>query len=173
MSSPSQGTARLALNGVNTDVDLGLQTGDSPTFTNLTLSGDLEVQGTTTTIDSTTLDIGDNIVALNGTGAALGGLHINDANGPKSGSLLWDGTNNKWIGGQSGSEVDVAFLKGQGLLSGSGQIATDISGSFVSASNGGMPYASIPAPNPSATKDLSAFGVIEHTCLSRRHAFFG
>ena len=134
LSSPSQGTARLALNGVNTDVDLGLQTGDSPTFVGLTLTGDLEVQGTTTTIDSTTLDIGDNIVALNGTGAALGGLHINDANGPKSGSLLWDGTNNKWIGGQSGSEVDVAFLKGQGLLTGSGQIAADISGSFVAAS---------------------------------------
>ena len=112
-----------------------LVTGASPTFVGLTLTGDLEVQGTTTTINSTTLDIGDNIVALNGTGAALGGLHINDANGPKSGSLLWDGTNNKWIGGQSGSEVDVAFLQGQGLLSGSGQIATDISGSFVSASN--------------------------------------
>jgi hypothetical protein len=112
-----------------------LVTGASPTFVGLTLTGDLEVQGTTTTINSTTVDIGDNIVALNGTGAALGGLHINDANGPKSGSLLWDGTNNKWIGGQSGSEVDVAFLKGQGLLSGSGQIATDISGSFVSASN--------------------------------------
>jgi len=119
LSSPSQGTIRLASNGVNTDVDSGLQTGDSPTFVGLTLTGDLEVQGTTTTIDSTTVDIGDNIVALNGTGAALGGLHINDANGPKSGSLLWDGTNNKWIGGQSGSEVDVAFLKGQGLVSGS------------------------------------------------------
>jgi len=51
LSSPSQGTVRLATNGVNTDVDTGLQTGDSPTFTNLTLTGDLEVQGTTTTID--------------------------------------------------------------------------------------------------------------------------
>ena len=119
LSSPSQGTVRLASNGVNTDVDTGLQTGDSPTFTNLTLTGDLEVQGTTTTIDSTTLDIGDNIIALNGTGAALGGLHVNDANGPASGSLLWDGTNNKWIAGASGSEVTVALLQGQGLVSGS------------------------------------------------------
>ena len=119
LSSPSQGTVRLATNGVNTDVDTGLQAGDSPTFTNLTLTGDLEVQGTTTTIDSTTLDIGDNIIALNGTGAALGGLHVNDANGPASGSLLWDGTNNKWIAGASGSEVTVALLEGQGLVSGS------------------------------------------------------
>jgi len=134
LSSPSQGTIRLASNGVNTDVDSGLQAADSPTFASLTLTGDLTVAGTRTIVNSTQLDIGDNIVALNGTGATLGGLHINDANGPKSGSLLWDGANNKWIGGQSGSEVDVAFLKGQALLSGSAQIAVDISGSFVAAS---------------------------------------
>jgi hypothetical protein len=37
-TSPSQGTVRAAINGVNTDVDTGLQTGDSPSFTGLTLS---------------------------------------------------------------------------------------------------------------------------------------
>lgn len=119
LSSPSQGTVRLATNGVNTDVDTGLQSGDSPTFTNLTLTGDLEVQGTTTTIDSTTLDIGDNIIALNGTGAVLGGLHVNDANGPASGSLLWDGTNNQWIAGASGSEVKILRSTGDNVISGS------------------------------------------------------
>ncbi len=119
LSSPSQGTARLATNGVNTDVDLGLQTNDNVTFASLVLTGDLEVRGTQTTISSSTLDIGDNIIALNGTGAALGGLHVNDANGPASGSILWDGTNNKWIAGASGSEVTVALLEGQGLVSGS------------------------------------------------------
>ena len=119
LSSPSQGTVRLATNGVNTDVDTGLQTGDSPTFTNLTLTGDLEVQGTTTTIDSTTLDIGDNIIALNGTGAVLGGLHVNDANGPASGSILWDGTNNQWIAGASGSEVKILRSTGDNVISGS------------------------------------------------------
>ena len=119
LSSPSQGTVRLATNGVNTDVDTGLQAGDSPTFTNLTLTGDLEVQGTTTTIDSTTLDIGDNIIALNGTGAALGGLHVNDANGPASGSILWDGTANQWIAGASGSEVKILRSDGDDVISGS------------------------------------------------------
>ena len=59
-----------------------LVTGASPTFVGLTLTGNLEVQGTTTTIDSTTVELGDNILAVNGTGAALGGLHVNDANGP-------------------------------------------------------------------------------------------
>jgi hypothetical protein len=38
-SSPSQGTVRISINGVNTDVDTGLQTGDSPTLTGLTVTG--------------------------------------------------------------------------------------------------------------------------------------
>ena len=108
-----------------------LVTGASPTFVGLTLTGNLEVQGTTTTIDSTTIELGDNILAVNGTGAALGGLHVNDANGPLSGSILWDGTNNRWIAGASGSEKIVALLDGQGLISSSAQIGTEISGSFV------------------------------------------
>jgi hypothetical protein len=37
-SSPSQGTVRAQINGVNTDVDTGLQTGDSPTFQGVTLT---------------------------------------------------------------------------------------------------------------------------------------
>ena len=37
-SSPSQGTVRALINGVQTDVDTGLQTGDSPQFTNLNVS---------------------------------------------------------------------------------------------------------------------------------------
>ena len=37
-SSPLQGTVRATINGSNTDVDTGLQSGDSPTFTGLTLS---------------------------------------------------------------------------------------------------------------------------------------
>jgi len=48
LSSPSQGTVRLATNGVNTDVDTGLQSGDSPTFTGGTITGDLSVGGTLT-----------------------------------------------------------------------------------------------------------------------------
>ena len=116
-------------------IDQGLATSDSPTFVGLTLTGNLEVQGTTTTIDSTTIDLGDNILAVNGTGAALGGLHVNDANGPASGSILWNGSTNQWVAGASGSETKL-FVKGgnDGLLSGSAQIAANISGSFTAVS---------------------------------------
>ena len=48
LSSPAQGTIRLATNGVNTDVDSGLQAGDSPTFAGGTVTGNLTVGGTLT-----------------------------------------------------------------------------------------------------------------------------
>ena len=48
LSSPAQGTLRLATNGVNTDVDSGLQAADSPTFAAGTITGDLSVGGTLT-----------------------------------------------------------------------------------------------------------------------------
>ena len=55
MSSPSQGTIRLATNGVNTDVDSGLQTADNPTFAGGTL-GNVQVGITADgTIDTTYL----------------------------------------------------------------------------------------------------------------------
>jgi len=44
---------------------LGVGTGDSPTFTNLTLSGNLTVSGSTTTIDTATLTVTDTLIKLN------------------------------------------------------------------------------------------------------------
>ena len=96
---------------------------------NVTVAGNFTVSGTTTNVDSTTIDIGDNIIALNGTGATKGGLAVNDASGPASGSLLWDGTNNYWVAGPTGSEVQIALRDGHGILSSSAQIAANVSGS--------------------------------------------
>ena len=114
-------------------INQGLATSDNVTFANTTVTGNLTVSGTTTTVNSETLNIDDNIIALNGNGAALGGIAVND--GPATGSLLWDGDNDKWIAGATGSESAVLTALGYGILSGSTQIAADISGSFVSASN--------------------------------------
>ena len=99
------------------DVKVTLSLPDDVTIGNdLTVVGNLEVQGTTTSVDSTTIVLGDNILALNGSGAALGGLEVHDSNGPASGSLLWDGTNNKWIAGASGSELEIATISGTQTL---------------------------------------------------------
>ena len=105
-------------------VAIGIVT--NPTLSgNVTVTGNFTVQGTTTSVSSTTVNIGDNIIELNGTGAANGGLMIGDVTAPNqvSGSLLWDATNDKWIAGASGSEYDILLAKGQGIVSASGQIA--------------------------------------------------
>jgi len=82
-SSPSQGTVRAIINGVTTDVDTGLQTSDSPEFNNLTVSGDLTVQGTTTTVQTSNLLVEDKFILLNSGSANPdeGGLIIDEGQG--------------------------------------------------------------------------------------------
>lgn len=67
-SSPSQGTVRATINGVNTDVDTGLQTGDSPQFVDVTLTGNIAVNGG----DITTTDTTFNIATTNATTINVG-----------------------------------------------------------------------------------------------------
>ena len=89
LSSPSQGTARLTSNGVAQTVDLGLQQADSPTFAGLAISGDarvdgdLIVQGTTTTLQTTNTAITDKFILLNSGSANPdeGGLVIDEGSG--------------------------------------------------------------------------------------------
>jgi hypothetical protein len=86
------------------DVTLGTSVSSS-----VTIKGNLFVQGTTTTVDSTTISLGDNILELNGTGTANGGLLVRDTTGVSttSGSLLWDTTNDYWKAGKLGSEKEI------------------------------------------------------------------
>jgi hypothetical protein len=88
------------------------------TGSNLTVKGNLLVKGTTTAVNSTTVSIGDNIIELNGSEAAFGGLLIKDSVNPNkiSGSLLWDTTDDKWIGGPLGSELPLVLQSGSGTL---------------------------------------------------------
>jgi hypothetical protein len=72
----------------------------------------LVVSGTQTTVNSTTLAIGDNIIQLNGSGAANGGIVVRDATAASlvSGSLLWNTTTDKWIAGPLGSEIEIDLI---------------------------------------------------------------
>ena len=99
---------------------------------NVIISGDLSVEGTTTTIDSTTLNIGDNTLELNyGGSQTSGGILVKDATGSStvSGSLLWDSTNDYWKLGKLGSESEVIIASNivenlpTGTVSGSSQIS--------------------------------------------------
>jgi hypothetical protein len=91
---------------------------------NVTILGDLNVQGTTTVIETTTLQVEDNIVELNYGGTSTNaGIITRDVTGASttSGSLLWDGTSDIWIAGKLGSEAKI-LTDGMGVISGSGQL---------------------------------------------------
>ena len=86
----------------------------SPTFTGtvnasgLILSGDLTVNGTTTTVNSNTVNIGDSLITLNSdeTYSATQDAGIEIERGTDANvSLIWDETNNRWT---VGSETFVA-----------------------------------------------------------------
>lgn len=102
-SSPSQGTLRATINGANSDVDLGLQSGDSPTFAGLTISndavinGDLTVNGTTTTLNTTNSALQDKFILLNSGSADPdeGGLIV-DAGGGAGAALIYDAGDARW-----------------------------------------------------------------------------
>ena len=90
---------------------------------NVEIAGNLTVKGTTTTVDSTTIQLGDNVIELNGTGASNGGLLVKDVTAPNtvSGSLLWDSTGDFWKAGALGSEHRILTVN-DGVVSGSSQI---------------------------------------------------
>ena len=63
LSSPSQGQALLTTNGVaGSTIDLGLETGDSPQFVGLTLTGDLVVLGTASFQNTQNLLVADRFI---------------------------------------------------------------------------------------------------------------
>jgi len=85
----------------------------------VTISGNLTVAGTQTIVDSTTVQIGDNILELNGSGATNGGIYVADATAPNTdtGSLVWDSTNDYWKAGTKGNEIEILVAGGQGIVS--------------------------------------------------------
>jgi len=91
-----------SLDGRITTIEGGLEF----TGSNVTVKGNLLVKGTETRVNSTTVDISDNIISLNGSGASSAGIEVRDVTSPglQSGSFIWDSTNNRWVGGPKGSE---------------------------------------------------------------------
>jgi len=125
--------------GATVRTSLGLGTGDSPQFTGLTLTGtgsvggdlsiagNLTVNGTTTTVNSTAVEIGDRIIELNTAGAAGdAGLYVQDVNSSNTGSLLWDTSANRWFAGVKGSEVNLVTISSTDTLTNKTLTSPDI-----------------------------------------------
>jgi hypothetical protein len=132
---------------------------------NVTIAGDLIVNGTTTTVNSTTIELGDNIIALNGSGASNGGLLVKDVTNPNkvSGSLLWDSTGDYWKAGALGAEHKILTVN-DGVVSGSSQItlssttgySTFSSSVATSISSSNANISSLSASVASVTGDFSS-----------------
>jgi hypothetical protein len=107
-----------------------LKTAIELTGSNVTIQGDLLVRGTTTSVNSTTIELGDNIIELNGSGASNGGLYVKDVTSPNlaTGSLIWDSTNDYWKAGVKDSEYKVLLATGDNVFTSS--IQTALSGTF-------------------------------------------
>ena len=118
--STADQTAIEIINLLNSDLggdkQIGNQSDDKMTFGgSVTVTGDLQVNGTTTSVNSTTVNIGDNILELNYAGtAADAGILVKDAVGGAgvSGSLLWDASEDYWVAGALGSEARVVVGTG-------------------------------------------------------------
>ena len=79
------------------------------TFSNdIIITGNLTVNGTTTTVNSNTVNIGDNLIVLNsdetGTPSQNAGIEIERGTSTNA-TLIWDEANDIWEAGLSGSEV--------------------------------------------------------------------
>jgi hypothetical protein len=85
--------------------------------TDVTILGNLNVRGTQTIIDSTTINLGDNIIQLNGTFNANGGIYVSDTtSGNTTGSFIWDGVTDSWKAGTIGAEIEVVTLSDSQIL---------------------------------------------------------
>jgi len=97
------GSNYVAESGNTARTSLGVGTGDSPQFTGLTLTGDLTVSGTTTTINSTTLTVDDKNIELGSvsspsdTTADGGGITLKGASDK---TIIWDNANDNWTSNQ-------------------------------------------------------------------------
>jgi len=130
-------------------------TGSLTTTTGLTVGGDFVVNGTTTTIDSTNINIGDNIIVLNGTLTTNGGMYVKDAAGGNTatGSMLWDTTNDRWIAGAKGSELAILRVGGDSVVSSSTQIPALLPTGVVSGSS--QTIANLPTGTVSGSSQIT------------------
>ena len=118
--------------GATARTSMGLGTGDSPQFTGLTLTGDLTVQGTTTTLDTTTVQVEDPVMQINYTGGAAGaqqdgGIHVGRT-GTTDASLIWDHSETAWAAGLAGSEIPLVATTATQTLTNKTLTSPDING---------------------------------------------
>ena len=98
----------------------GIHVNSSLSLADLTLSGNLTVSGTRTYVNTTTLDVGDNIITLNadlGASAPSENAGIEIMRGTSANvQFMWDETNDRWS--TNGQPIAVSSLVAAGAASG-------------------------------------------------------
>ena len=98
----------------------GIHVNSALSLTDLTLSGNLTVSGTRTYVNTTTLDVGDNIITLNadlGAAAPTQNAGIEIMRGTSANvQFMWDETNDRWS--TNGQPIAVSSLVAAGAASG-------------------------------------------------------
>ncbi len=122
------GGTGVTVNSTSGVISIGQSVGtsDAVTFAGVTINGNLTVSGTTTTVNTETIELADNVIVLNSnaTGAPSEDAGIEVERGSATNvSFLWDEANDRWT---LGSEALVA-----GDITSSGTVtATTFVGSF-------------------------------------------
>lgn len=89
----------LNIGGAATTLSIGSASGTTTVNNSLTVSGDLTVEGNTTTLNTATLEVEDNIIVLNrgvtGSPSLNAGLQIERGTSPNA-EILWNETSDLW-----------------------------------------------------------------------------
>jgi len=96
----------LNIGGAATTISIGANSGTTTVNNSLTVTGDLTVEGNTTTLNTATLEVEDNTILLNRgiTGAPSLDAGIEIERGTSSNvSILWNETSDKWTFTNNGS----------------------------------------------------------------------
>ena len=90
-----------------------LHIGDTGNDATIAIRGNLTVSGTTTTVNSTTVNIADNIITLNsdvtGTPTENGGIQVERGNQPNP-ALTWAENADAWMLDYDGSKANIATV---------------------------------------------------------------
>ena len=105
--------------------ELVIKSGSTPTSAitmsgaDVTIAGNLTVSGTTTTVNSNTVTIGDNILVLNsdeaGTPSQNAGIEVERGTSTNA-SITWDESTDSWGAGLAGAEVPLVTTSGTQTL---------------------------------------------------------
>ena len=94
---------------------------------NAIVSGNLTVSGTTTSVNSNEVNIGDNVIVLNsdetGTPSQNAGIEIERGTSTNA-SILWDESNDYWVSGLAGAEERIVVGAGNTSITTLGTIST-------------------------------------------------